>query len=162
MRGNGFIGDDGSACSLDGRHRLRRGNFRRRGDSGRGGSASPCCADSRFLGGFLGENRGGFGRSFGFRHLAEMLADLYSSFHFNGTGMGLFLCNTGLRQIVDDCLSLDLEFPGQLVDTNLIAIRHAPRNLRVTFVSCPRCFSVFAFYRFRRAVTLRSFYGGGF
>jgi hypothetical protein len=55
-----------------------------------------------------------------------MLAHLYGGFHFDGTGVRLFLGDPGFRQIIDNRLGLYFEFASQFVDSDLIRIGHCP------------------------------------
>jgi hypothetical protein len=64
-----------------------------------------------------------------FGHIPEMFAHPYGGVDIDGTRVGLFLGNTGFRQIIDDCLGLDLEFARQFVDADLIRFCHCPPGL---------------------------------
>jgi hypothetical protein len=55
-----------------------------------------------------------------------MIAHLHRCGYFNRTGVCFFLGDTGLGQVIDDCLRLDLEFTSQLIDADLIRISHCP------------------------------------
>lgn len=66
----------------------------------------------------------GFGSRLGFRELAEMLPNKLGVLEINRTGVRLLLGNAGLRQILDQYLSLDLELACQLVDSDLMRFRH--------------------------------------
>jgi len=59
------------------------------------------------------------GRGLGFCSGAEMSADLLSFVFLDRTRMRLLLGNSDFSQYVKDGLALDLEFPGQIVDSNL-------------------------------------------
>jgi len=63
---------------------------------------------------------GGFGGRFGVGERMEVLAHLLGSGDVNRTGVRLFFGDAHRRQEFEDELRLDLEFPGQVVDTNLV------------------------------------------
>jgi hypothetical protein len=51
---------------------------------------------------------------------AKMRADLLCFVHLDGTGMGLFLGDADQRKNIQDGFALDFQFPGQVIDTNLL------------------------------------------
>ncbi len=66
-----------------------------------------------------------FGRSFRVSFSAKMLAYLLRLVVFERTRVGFLLGNPDLRQVLDQDLGLDLEFPRELVDANLTGVRHS-------------------------------------
>jgi hypothetical protein len=110
--------------------RRRSGNYRRRrwrrgSNCNRRGGLHSRCSSCGFLGClvryfFL------FRLNFRVGQSAKMLAHLYRCGYFNRAGVRFFLSDAGFRQVVDDCLCLDFEFTGQLIDTDLIRISHCP------------------------------------
>jgi hypothetical protein len=67
----------------------------------------------------LGPSRpGGSGRAFGLG--TEVGAHAYGFVHSDGTGMGLLFRNTDYRQDVQNRLALDFQFPGQIINSNLL------------------------------------------
>jgi len=48
-----------------------------------------------------------------------MLPDLVRQFIVERTGMRLFVLNSQFGQILEDGVTLDLELPSQLIDSNL-------------------------------------------
>jgi hypothetical protein len=86
------------------RGRLRRGLLRRRG-----------------LGGLLGRFR-----FFSSRQAAEMLAHQFGMLQVNRARVRLFFRDAGFRKVVNQDFRLDLQFPRQLVDPDLIRICHSP------------------------------------
>jgi hypothetical protein len=67
-----------------------------------------------------------FRRNFRVGKRTKMFAHPYCRGYFNRAGVRFFLGNTGLGQVIDDCLCLDLEFTSQLIDADLIRISHCP------------------------------------
>jgi hypothetical protein len=90
--------------SRSGRGRLRRWLLRRRG------FRRLCC----------------FLSFFSSRQAAEMLAHQFRVFQVNRARVRLFLGDAGLREIVNQDLRLDLQFPRQLINPDLIRICHSP------------------------------------
>jgi hypothetical protein len=88
------------------RLRRRSSRFRRRG-------RSRSRAWGLGFGGFFGVF-GGFGEGL------EVLAREFGVLDINGTRVGLLLGDADLREILDEDFGLDLEFPGQLVDADLV------------------------------------------
>jgi hypothetical protein len=86
------------------RLRCRSSRFRWRGRN---------CSRARGLGGFFGVF-GGFGEG------AEVLAREFGVLDINGTRVGLLFFDADLREILDEDFGLNLEFPGQLVDADLV------------------------------------------
>jgi hypothetical protein len=104
---------------------------RRRGNRRRGRGLCSTGALRSFCGGFLRyffRSFGGFRGGFGFRQILKVLAHSFSGVNINGTGVRLFFFDAGFRQIIYDCLGLDLEVAGQFVDANLICVWHRPRE----------------------------------
>ena len=100
--------------------------WRGRGRRGARGRRSPGWLDRRFG---LGRSDLGlllcFSRSFRVSFSAKMLAYLFCLVVLERTRMGFLLGNPDLRQVVDQDLGLDLEFPRELVDANLTGVRHS-------------------------------------
>jgi hypothetical protein len=71
---------------------------------------------------FGGSSFGRFSRRFLLRQLVEMLANELRMREIERTGVRLFFCDADLGQVLDQHFGLDLEFPGQLVNSNLIRI----------------------------------------
>jgi hypothetical protein len=88
---------------------------------------------ARCLGGcvFRGLFGHGFllGRGFLFSSVPEVLAHSLGCVDVDRTRMRFFLGNAGLRQIINNCLGLDLEFARQFVDADLIRFCHCPPGL---------------------------------
>jgi hypothetical protein len=62
----------------------------------------------------------GFGCFFLRSQIAKMFPRQFGVFDIERARVRLFIFDADLRQEVDEHLGLDLEFPRQLVDTNLI------------------------------------------
>jgi hypothetical protein len=82
------------------------------------------CFGRRFLR-FLLRLRRGLSRSLGVGNSLEVLADLFRNIGRDGTRVRLLFADTIPRQEVNDGLGLDLEFAGQLVDSDLVYVSHA-------------------------------------
>jgi hypothetical protein len=121
-----WLGNRRGRC---GRGRNRSGRHRRRDHGGLHARRS----SGRFFGRLV-RYRFLFFRSLGFGDGAKMLAHPYRGFHFNRTGVRLFLGDSGFRQIINNCLGLDLEFASQFVDSDLIRIGHCPPGLLLLFL----------------------------
>jgi hypothetical protein len=67
-----------------------------------------------------------FRRRFLSGEIVEMFSREFRVIEIQRTGVRLFLRDADLRQEVDQHLGLDLEFPGQFVNSNLVRIGHAP------------------------------------
>jgi hypothetical protein len=106
-----------------GNHWRRR--WRRRSSSNRRGRFHARCFGCGFLG-YLIRYFLLFRGNFRIGKRTEMFAHLYRCGYFNRAGVRFFLGNTGLGQVIDDCLCLDLEFTSQLIDADLIRISHCP------------------------------------
>ena len=65
------------------------------------------------------------GRRFGVCLRAKVFADPFRLVVLKRARMGLLLGNPDLRQVLDQELCLDLEFPREFVDTNLTSVRHS-------------------------------------
>jgi hypothetical protein len=75
-----------------------------------------------------------FGRSLRVSFSAKMLAYLLRLVVLKRTRMGFLFGNPDLRQVLDQDLGLDLEFPRELVDANLTGVRHSlDAALRLSF-----------------------------
>jgi hypothetical protein len=72
------------------------------------------------------------GRCFSIRLRTEMPANFFRLIVLQRTRMSFFLGNPDLRQILDQHLCLDFEFPGEFVDANLTSVRH-PLNAALRF-----------------------------
>jgi hypothetical protein len=116
--------NNGSSGRRDYGRRRRRSHYSGLHASRSGGGFFRCLIRDRFL----------FRRCFFIRERAKVFAHLYSGFYFNRAGMRFFLGHAGFRQIVDDGLSLDLEFASQFVDSDLIRIGHCPPGRLLLFV----------------------------
>jgi hypothetical protein len=81
----------------------------------RGGRCS-----SRARGFCFGGGGGFFGVFGGFGEGEEVLAREFGVLDINGARVGLLLGDADLREILDEDFGLDLEFPGQLVDADLV------------------------------------------
>jgi hypothetical protein len=66
-----------------------------------------------------------FCRGLLFGQLAEMLAHNFGVFEIERARMRFLLGYADLGQILDQELSLDLEFSRQFIDSDLIRVRHA-------------------------------------
>ena len=104
----------------------RRGDSRCRGWRTRGGPrGSRCRRTNRRL--RLGRRElRRLGGGFLFRFLAKVLAHQFGVLDVNRAGMRLFLRDADLRQEIDQDFGLDLQFPGQFIDADLIGIAHSP------------------------------------
>jgi hypothetical protein len=108
--------------------RRRRGrNWGRRLCRNRG-RTSPRGPGRRFLIRFFLKG-GSFGSGLGIRNLLEVLTNFLRVRLINGAGVRFLFFDTYLREVVKDCLSLDLQVTGQVVDPNLIGVWHRPRRL---------------------------------
>jgi hypothetical protein len=93
--------------------RLRRGASRlRRHRRSRGRAGGFCLGGG---GGLLGVF-GGFGEG------AEVLAGEFGVLDIDRTRVRLLFFDADLGEILDQDLGLDLEFPGQLIDANLVGL----------------------------------------
>jgi hypothetical protein len=63
---------------------------------------------------------------FGSRQAAEMLAHQFRVLQVNRARVRLFFRDTGFREVVNQDFRLDLQFPRQLVNPDLIGICHSP------------------------------------
>jgi hypothetical protein len=113
------------ACRRSGRHRRgglchsrssgcwrchrRRSRFRRR------------FLRRRSLGGLLG-----FGRFFGCRHIAEVLAHSFGVHEIDRARVRFLFGDACFWEVLDQDFRLDLEFSSQFVDPDLIGICHSP------------------------------------
>jgi hypothetical protein len=73
----------------------------------------------------------GFSRSFLRRQAQEMLPHELGMGIVDRARVRLLLRDADFRQVLDQDLCLDLEFPGQLIDSDLIWICHQPLSLRI-------------------------------
>ncbi len=64
-----------------------------------------------------------------FAGLAEVYANLLRVVLFQRAGVGFLLSDSGLDQHVKNSLTLDFQFPGQIVDSNLAHPRFLPSGL---------------------------------
>jgi hypothetical protein len=74
---------------------------------------------------FLVRFDGGFCLSFGFGLSQKILADFFCHIDWNRARVRLLLRDAIPRQKVNDSFGLDLEFAGQLVDSDLVCVSHA-------------------------------------
>jgi hypothetical protein len=58
-----------------------------------------------------------------------MFTDFFRGSEIDGAGVRFLFGNASLRQIVDDRFGFDLKVTGQFVDSDLVRVRHLPRNL---------------------------------
>jgi hypothetical protein len=106
--------------------RRRRGLWRNGrcwcdGRSGRAHASGPgSCFTGRLCGGFRS-----FGSRFGVRRSLEVQANLFRDIEIKRARMGFFVGNAKFREVIEDGLRLDLELPGELIDSNLIGVRHS-------------------------------------
>jgi hypothetical protein len=74
---------------------------------------------------FLVRFDSGFRLSFGFRLAEKIFADFFCHIDWNRTRVRLLFRDAIPRQQVNDGFGLDLEFTGQLVDSDLVCVSHA-------------------------------------
>ena len=87
----------------------------------------PRSSSSSFLCFFFGFG-GSFSLRFGFGLAANLLAHFFSDVRWNRARMRLLFRDAVLRQQVNNGFGLDLELPGQFVDSDLIRVAHALRR----------------------------------
>lgn len=141
-------------CGMRGSCRGRRNRSWCRGLRCNGGGTSPRGPGRGLLIRFFLYG-GGFGSGLGIRDLLEVFTDFLRVRFINGAGVRLLFFDTYLREVVKDCLSLDLQVTGQVVDANLIGVWHRPRRLfliwpwlgRFSFFHCD---FGFRWFRWRR------------
>lgn len=66
----------------------------------------------------------GFGGGFGVRKIVEMLANRFGVIEIERARMRLLLRDANLGKILDERFGLDFELTRELVDSNLIHVRH--------------------------------------
>ena len=54
-----------------------------------------------------------------------MRADLFRYIEIKRARMGFLVGDAKFGEVIEDGLRLDLELPGELIDSNLIGIRHS-------------------------------------
>lgn len=86
---------------------------RRRGGRRRSGGPRWFCLRSYFC---------SFSRSFLFNKLLKVLPHQYGVLDIERTGMRLFIIDANFRQVINQDFGLDLEFPRQFVNADLIGI----------------------------------------
>ncbi len=124
-----------------------------------------CCRRGRFG---LGRSRflGLFRRSFLGSEIVEVFPSQFGVLDVQRARVRLLFLNADLGKVVDQHLGLDLEFPCQLVDTNLIDLGHELLFLLPCFFR--RILGFRGFRRFRRLgssgrlLNLRGFRGLGY
>jgi hypothetical protein len=61
---------------------------------------------------------------FGCGHIPEMLANPFGRRQIDRAGVGFFLSDAGLRQVVNQRFGFDFQLAGQFVDSNLSFVCH--------------------------------------
>jgi hypothetical protein len=126
-RGRSERSRDGLPCRRRRSHCGRRGRCR---SFGGGGRPLPCHLRCSLLGDLLG-CRPGLGSSLVGGQFVKMFANLVGRGQINRARMRFLLLHADFWQVFDDQLCLDFQLASQLIDPNLVFVRHGPRKLFV-------------------------------